>query len=159
MKSTVTVIKQDQAGKEIWRYKGYVLVQNKRGIIIEAYFNHTDMSFHGVCFRKGDRFIEAYPTDKWFNVYEVHDRNSDALKAWYCNVTRPMNTENGTIIYKDLALDLLVYPNGRNLVLDKDEFENLNLPDKDEKEALNALHELKELFSNVTNFDIFLLLR
>jgi predicted RNA-binding protein associated with RNAse of E/G family len=158
MKSTATVVKRDHTGREVWRYKGEILKSNKKGIIIKARFNHSDLSFHGVCFREGDHFIEVYPAAKWFNVYEVRDRDNNTLKAWYCNVTRPASIEDGVIIYDDLALDLLVYPNGGYLVLDRDEFEDLGLLEAEKKKAIDAIQELKTIFSDLSSFDIYLLL-
>ena len=64
------------------------------------------------------------------------------LKAWYCNVTYPTIFEDGVIIYIDLALDLLVYADGRHLVLDEDEFLELNLGEEDEKKAREALKRI-----------------
>ncbi|HEY59379.1 MAG TPA: DUF402 domain-containing protein [Anaerolineae bacterium] len=158
MKSTATVIKRDYTGREVWRYKGEILIWNKKGVVLKARFNHSDLSFHGVCFREGDHFIEVYPATKWFNVYEVRDRDDNNLKAWYCNVTRPAIIKDGVIIYDDLALDLLVYSDGRYSVLDSDEFEELGLLEADKKKAIDAMQELKALFSDLSSFDIFLLL-
>jgi len=59
---------------------------------------------------------------------------------------------DGWISYVDLALDLLVYPDGRQLVLDQDEFEALDLDLEDHKQSLKALAELKTLFKNPQPF-------
>jgi uncharacterized protein len=143
----VVVIKQNTDREETWRYNGTILEKTENSVLIEAFFNRPDKPFHGVLLAEGDRFIERYYTDKWYNIFEIHDRKTDELKAWYCNVTYPTIIENDKIIYIDLALDLLVYADGRHLVLDEDEFLELNLGEDDEKSARKALAELRRLFA------------
>lgn len=142
----VIVIKQNPKREETWRYTGKVLERTEDSILIEAFFNRPDKPFHGVLLAEGDRFVERYYTNRWYNIYEIHDHKTDALKAWYCNVTYPTIFEAGVIVYIDLALDLLVYTDGRHLVLDEDEFLELNLGEEDEKKAREALQELQDLF-------------
>jgi hypothetical protein len=45
-----------------------------------------------------------------------------------------------------LALDLLVFPDGRQIVLDEDEFNALPLSEAERQSALAALAELQALF-------------
>lgn len=142
----VIVIKQNLKHEETWRYSGRVLERTDNSILIEAFFNRPDKPFHGVLLAEGDRFVERYYTDRWYNIFEIHDRKTDRLKAWYCNVTYPTTIQDGVVIYVDLALDLLVYADGRHLVLDEDEFVELPLGEEDEKYARGALKELQELF-------------
>lgn len=96
--------------------------------------------------------MEIYFNDRWYNIFEIHDREDDSLKAWYCNVTLPAEFENGTVSYVDMALDLLVFPDGRQLVLDEDEFEALHLDQSQQQNALAALEELKLIFKDAENF-------
>ncbi len=63
-----------------------------------------------------------------------------------CNITTPPQIGDGLIAYVDLALDLLVYPDGRMLVLDEDEFTALELAEWQQKRAIAALDELKSYF-------------
>ena len=138
----IIVVKQDAQEKEVWRYPGKILKSTDHSILIEARFNHNDANIHGIIFRKNDRFLERYYDDRWYNIYEAHDRDDDHLKGWYCNVTRPARFEGNKIVYIDLALDLLAYPDGRFLVLDEDEFEALNLDPETQKQALAGLDAL-----------------
>ncbi|MEA4907280.1 MAG: DUF402 domain-containing protein [Chloroflexi bacterium] len=142
----VVVIKRNHEGKETWRYDARILERRTDGVLIEAFFNRPDLPFHGITLGQGDRFIEAYYTQCWFNIFEIHDRGDDHLKGWYCNVTRPAEIKDGEISYVDLALDLLVYPDGKQLVLDEDEFEELHLPEDLQQQARAALQELQALF-------------
>jgi protein associated with RNAse G/E len=122
--------------------------------LIEAFFNRPDKPFHGVLLAEGDRFVERYYSDRWYNIFEIHDRKTDQLKAWYCNVTYPAIMQDGMVIYIDLALDLLVYADGRHLVLDEDEFLELKLGEADERKAREALRELQELFNPPVRFTL-----
>ncbi|HHY89264.1 MAG TPA: DUF402 domain-containing protein [Chloroflexi bacterium] len=139
----VVVIKQNLAGEETWRYSGRVLRIEDHSVIIEAPFNRPDSLFHGLLFRENDRFVETFYTDRWFNIFEIHDRDDDRIKGWYCNITRPAVIEDGRISYVDLALDLLVYPDGRQLLLDEDEFEALGLDEDTRRKALEGLAQLR----------------
>jgi uncharacterized protein len=146
----VDVVKLNTDGEETWRYSGKVLRREANTIWIEALFNRDDLPFHGILLGRGDRFVEQFFSDRWFNIFEIHDRADDSLKGWYCNVTMPAQFVDGEIRYIDLALDLLVYPDGRQLVLDEDEFEALRLSEEDRANALHALNDLRSYFNNQT---------
>jgi uncharacterized protein len=146
MNEPVVVIKLDVDRREIWRYTGQVLRRLPDAVLLEARFNRDDMPFHGMTFGRNDRFVEIYYTNHWYNIYEMYDRDNGHLKGWYCNVSLPAEMRDGQIAYVDLALDLLVFPDGRQLVLDEDEFAALRLDESTRSQALAALEELKQLF-------------
>jgi predicted RNA-binding protein associated with RNAse of E/G family len=148
MPAAVTVIKKDIKGCETFRYTGVLLESCPEYIRLEAFFNRDDMPLEEVVLKRGDRFVETYYTQRWYNIFEIYDRDAGDLKAWYCNVGYPAEVEDTIVSYRDLALDLLVYPDGRQIVLDKDEFEQLNLSPQVRQQALNALSELQASFTN-----------
>jgi protein associated with RNAse G/E len=141
----VAVIKLNPQGQETWRYNGKILAEDDTSILLEAYFNRDDLLFHGIQLRENDRFIEKYYNNRWYNIFEIHDRDDDCLKGWYCNITEPALFTPNRIEYKDLALDVLVYPNGEYLILDEDEFGVLEISEDTRKQALNALDDLIDL--------------
>ncbi len=143
----VWVIKRNAEGAETWRYPARVLRRKAGSVLIEAYFDRPDIPFHGMLLGQGDRFIEAYFGDRWYNLFEIHDRQDDSLKGWYCNVTLPAQIDEHRISYVDLALDLLVFPDGRQLVLDEDEFAELAITSEVRRGALEALKALHDLFT------------
>lgn len=145
----VTVVKLDIHGQETWSYQGEILEQEGSRILLEAYFNREDMLFHGMPLCKGDRFLETYYTDRWYNIYEIHSRADDRLRGWYCNVSTPARLDEGRLYFNDLALDLLVFPDGRQIVLDEDEFAALELTPVMREQALAALNELQALYQEV----------
>jgi uncharacterized protein len=142
----IVVAKCDAKGHEAIRYPGTVLERGNTHIMVEARFGLRDLMVHDVPFNYGDRFVETYFTDKWFNIHEVYDKDDDHLKAWYCNVSCPAEIEDGVVKFRDLALDLLVYPDGQQLVLDRNEFEALELSNEVRKHALEGLANLQALF-------------
>jgi uncharacterized protein len=143
---TITVVKLDVGGKETWRYRGRILHQDGSRLVLEAHFDREDMLLHGMPLCKGDRFVETYYTDRWYNVYEIHGRADDSLRGWYCNISLPARMEGDKLYFNDLALDLLVFPDGRQIVLDEDEFYRLNLAPQVRQQALTTLKELQALF-------------
>jgi hypothetical protein len=146
MNEDILVLKLNTAGKETWRYPGRVIERHPTWLKLEAFFNRDDMPFHGITFARGDRFIETYYSDRWYNIYEIHDRTTGELKGWYCNVTTPARIEKDQVSYVDLALDLLVFPDKSRLVLDEDEFQGLNIDAATRSQARAALAELQALF-------------
>jgi protein associated with RNAse G/E len=142
----LTIIKKNAAGQEVWRYTGRTLKRKSRVVLLEAFFNRDDTQVGGIAMAKGDRFLETYFADRWYNIYEIHNPESGALRGWYSNVSRPASIQPGVIEYVDLALDLIVLPNGQMKVLDEDEFAELDLSDADREKALQALEDLKYLF-------------
>lgn len=144
----VIVIKQNLDRKETYRYQGLLVERTPTRIVLEARFTREDMPFHGMVLGKNDRFIETYYTDRWYNVFEIHDREDDHLKGWYCNIGYPARLQAGQLSYIDLALDLLVFPDGRQLVLDLDEFESLSINEKIRSQAFQALEDLKGRFND-----------
>ncbi len=139
-----TVVKLDHRGQEKWRYHGRVLDRELSSIRIEAVFNTPDKLLPGLSLRTGDRFVETHYEDRWYNVFTVYDRSSGELKGWYCNITRPAQIDGNRISAEDLALDLIVKPDGTTVVLDEEEFEAQELSAADRESALAALAELKQ---------------
>lgn len=141
-----TIIKQNFKGEEIFRYSGTVLTRGENYLILEAFFNLGDREFHGMHLRKGDRFVETYYFDRWYCIFEIYNHEDDQLKGWYCDISSPAAEADGIVAYRDLALDLLVFPDGRQIVLDEDEFAALSLSPREHGMALAALTELQAYF-------------
>jgi hypothetical protein len=144
----ITVVKLDHAGVEKWRYQGRLLNRTPHQIILEATFDRDEYPVHELVLRRGDRFVETYFDDRWYNVYEIFDRENGGRKAWYCNISCPAKIQDDQISYQDLALDLLVFPDGRQVILDEKEFADLDLPEDVRKKACQGLAELRALFKD-----------
>ncbi len=142
MSDAVTVIKNDHAGQEVWRYHGRVLARGATWVRLEAFFDRPDRDAGYHTFRCGDRFVERFYSDRWYSIFEMHDVDDDHLTGWYCNFSRPAQIRNGTIEADDLALDLYIAPDGAPLILDRDEFDALPLDDALRAQVWDALDDL-----------------
>jgi hypothetical protein len=151
---SITLIKRNLRGEATWQYEGRLLRRlapgesgGDAGFLVEAFFNRPDTPFLDTVLKRGDRFVELFYTERWCNIFEIHDREDDAIKGWYCNVGFPAVEESERCIsYVDLALDLWVTPEGEQHVLDEDEFAALDLDEATRSRALAALAELRALF-------------
>jgi uncharacterized protein len=146
MKDVVRVLKLNLAGEVTWQYEGRILRREPHAVVLEAYFNRPDLPFQDVVFKENDRFVETFYNDRWYNIFEIHDRDDGGLKGWYCNISRPATLGDGTVSYVDLALDLWVSADGRQKVLDRDEFDALSLLPDDRAHVLAALADLQRTF-------------
>jgi len=146
----LAIIKLNTFHEETWRYDGRVLEQDENSVLVEARFNRSDFLFHDVFLRENDRFVERYYANRWYNIFAIHDKDDDRIKGWYCNVTYPAEISADQVAYVDLALDLLVYPDGHYLILDEDEFAELDLDQTTSEKARQALDQLIELAENGT---------
>lgn len=142
---TITVIKNDHTGREVWRYNGQVLDRGATWVRLEARFNRADLKTAYHTFRHGDRFVEQFFSDRWYNIFEMHDADDDHLVGWYCNVARPATLKPDTILADDLALDLFIRPDGVMTALDEDEFAALPLDAATRARARQALDDLVHL--------------
>jgi protein associated with RNAse G/E len=150
----VIIRKLEPSGEEKWRYPAIVLEETEETVLVEATFDRPVWRIKDIYLNPGDRFVELYYRQRWYNIFQVHAGSSQAIKGWYCNVSYPPEMVDGEIRYVDLALDLLVYPDGTQQVLDEDEFEMLNLPKEVKEQALKALGELKRLVNPLHGFRI-----
>lgn len=144
--SDVTVYKLGLDGRVMWQYEGRVLRQDANQVMLEAFFNREDAPFMGILLKRGDRFVETFFSDRWYNIFEIYDRDDGHLKGWYCNVGKPAAIADGSVSYVDLALDLWVAADGTQTVLDEDEFDELGLDEATREMALKGLAELKKYF-------------
>lgn len=143
----ISVRKRNEFGEVTWEYSGKLLERGDDFIRLEALFNRQDMPFQGTVLKLNDRFVETFFTNRWYNVFRIHDRDDDNIKGWYCNVCKPMIWDTADAIsYVDLALDLWVTPDGKQTVLDEDEFKALALDEATRTRAQKALEELKMFF-------------
>ena len=144
----IKIQKKNPAGEVTYEYEGDLLKRDEHSITLEALFDRADLPFMDTVFKTGDRFVEIYFTDRWYNIFAIHDREDAQIKGWYCNIGMPAVIEDGVVSYVDLALDLWVSTDGRQTVLDEDEFDKLDLDLQTRSSALRGLDELKALFLN-----------
>ena len=150
MSDAVIVDKLNLAGEVTVTWTGRVLRREARALVLEAIFTHSARDLGYVRLGPGDRFVEYYYTDRWYNVFAIYNAEDGAFKGWYCNITRPaeisVEPAGGLRVRAvDLALDYFRQPGGREFVLDEDEFSALSLDAAEVNQARAALAELRAM--------------
>jgi protein associated with RNAse G/E len=145
MSASITVVKCDVDGQEVWSYPGVILEQDQEGLLVEATFDRDLVNVGLMEFVRGDRFLEQYYFRRWFNIFAIYDGQGESLKGWYCNITRPVVFEAGQLRADDLALDYVVIPDGRRQLLDEDEFRALPLNHRERLLACLAFDALRAM--------------
>ena len=149
--TNMTIHKLDETGHELWAYEARVLEQNTTLITLDALFDQNDVDIAGLQLRRGDRFVETFYFDRWYNIFAIYQQETNRFKGWYCNIARPAWLEGNHLFAEDLALDLVVKPNRLLTVVDQSEFENLTIPVVERRKALEALDELMDLARNAVD--------
>ncbi len=139
----ITVTKQDAHGVPLLSYAGVLVARGETWVCLDAIFTRPDVRASYVTFRQGDRMREWFFSDRWFNIFELHDVDDDRIKGWYCNITRPASLTRHSVAADDLALDMFIAPDGAGLLLDEDEFAALDLSTYERAQALAAVEELR----------------
>ena len=143
----ITVIKLNPLGEVKVQYEGEVVEGLSDGVIIQAYWRQPAKELGYTRFEPGDRFIEYYYTDRWFNIFDISAANG-RRKGWYCNVAEPALIYDDHIEQVDLLLDVWVDPKGTPLVLDEDEFEaDTTLNEEQRMGAWQGLQKLLQMIA------------
>jgi hypothetical protein len=143
MTASIVIHKLDLEGREKISYPGRVLERTAQGVVVEAFFAREQMDLGYVTLKRGDRFVEHFYADRWYNVFAIYDVEDGHFKGWYCNITRPAEIGEGHVRAVDLALDYFRQPSGREFILDEDEFAALPLGPEEVAAARAALAELQ----------------
>jgi predicted RNA-binding protein associated with RNAse of E/G family len=143
------VLKLDLSGAVVWAYSGTLVRRQPHRLTLEAAFDMESVPVADAVLRRGDRFVETYYDQQMYNVFKVFQGAQGPLKGWYCNICRPAVLEAATVRWVDLALDLWVAPDGRQFVLDRDEFEALELSLHERQQALATLARLQRSFGRL----------
>jgi predicted RNA-binding protein associated with RNAse of E/G family len=83
--------------------------------------------------------------DQWYNVISVYDEDFE-FKGYYSDILTPIQKTWTLVTTTDLFLDLFMFPDGRWMVVDEDEFEQaLAKGLMDEGIARNARAAIEEI--------------
>lgn len=120
--ATITVRKHSWQGTFRYAWSGDLVIDRPPVLVIAATWQGPgEPAVGAIRFELGDRFTEYYYLDRPHALWQVA-RPDGTVKGWYCNVQTPPEREGNTLRFNDLILDVLVYPDGRFVVLDRDEF-------------------------------------
>ena len=145
-----TIIKLDLRGREVYRWPARLRLQQGPLWLFEATFHlpQGPVQVAGMTFHPGDWMLEAYFTDRWYNVFEVYlGPQGGPLRGWYANLARPPRIlPERRLAFVDLALDLVVFPQGEMVEVDREAFESLALDPHERRQALKDWEALKTAF-------------
>lgn len=139
------VQKRNHLGVVVWSYEGEEVERGDQHIILNAFFNRDDRDDGYFVWQRNDRFLEWYYTDRWYNVFKIHDRDTDAIRGWYCNISRPAVITDFLVYADDLELDVFVSPAGEIILKDEAEFNALDISAEDRTRALEAADAIRQL--------------
>lgn len=143
----ITVIKLNASGEAKVQYQGEVIKRLDNGLVIQAYWTQATKDLGYIRFERGDRFIEYYYSNRWYNIFDIATADGKR-KGWYCNIAEPAAIFSDHIEQVDLLLDVWVDATGKPLVLDEDEFAaDTTLTDQQRIGAQDALQELLQLIA------------
>jgi uncharacterized protein len=140
------VLKLDLSGAVVWEYSGRLIQRRPHRLTLEAVFDIDRVPVADVVLKRGDRFVESYYDQRMYNIFQVFTGPHGPLKGWYCNICRPAVLQEATVAWVDLGLDFWVGSDGGQFVLDRDDFDALDLGLHERSQALAALAGLQRLF-------------
>ena len=144
----ITVIKLNALGETKIQYQGEVIERLANGLVIQAYWTLAPKELGYTRFEPGDRFIEYYYTNRWYNIFDIATAGGKR-KGWYCNIAEPATILADRIEQIDLLLDVWVDPTSKPLVLDEDEFAaDTTLTHHQREGAQHALQELLQIIAS-----------
>ncbi len=147
----LTISKLDAREEPLLSYPGEMMYEDEQLVVARCRFAPLrDVDLGDVLFRRGDVLIEFYYRRQPFNIFALYSPIGQ-LKAWYCNVVAYNEIADGQIRWADLALDLLVLPDGEQIVLDADEFEALG-PSAEERDLALAALEILSTWASERKF-------
>lgn len=142
----ITVIKLNALGEAKVQYQGEIIQRLADRVVIQAYWAQATKDLGYTQFEPGDRFIEYYYTDRWYNIFDIATADG-TRKGWYCNIAEPAVIFADRIEQVDLLFDVWVDPTGNPLILDEDEFASDTTLTAQQRDG--AQHGLQELLQMI----------
>lgn len=117
--SRIIEVKRTLSGTEK-RFECAVLLRNDTHVVV-LFVAPAAMHVHGIDLPAGTITFGHFWTDRPYNVYHWLDRTSGATIGYYVNLSDGTRVAEGLLEWRDLAIDVLLLPNGRMTILDEDE--------------------------------------
>lgn len=145
-KVTINSRKFDESISRSWTC---FLVEQKDNLLtlageFDQTVEHEDLGI----IEKGTVSHEYFWLGRGYNIFRFQHPDG-SLRNFYCNITMPPLFDGGVLDYIDLDIDVLVWPDFRYEILDRDEYEQNALrfcyPDKIIRQVEQNLHDLIEM--------------
>lgn len=127
---TVSIVKLRPDGTEGTRYPGTVLPGQPGWLVAHAVWGRDRLELGYLTFDPDDQFVEYFALHAPYNAFALYSHRRE-LKGWYCNVTYPTRVTSHEVAWHDLFVDVIVYPDGRLLILDEDELAEAGIEQTD----------------------------
>lgn len=138
----VTISKLNDRNEVTISYPGELMYADETAVVVRCLWSlPRSIDLGPFAIQPGDIFVEFYYPGEWFDIFAIYDATG-VVKGWYCNITYEAEIADGQIRWRDLALDYLALPDGRRIVLDRDEFKALSLSPEIRARAERALETL-----------------
>ena len=115
---TITEIKHTLGGER--KTFDCELLQRSPGEAVIVYRMPRDVELEDILLRSGTLSLGYFWEERPYNAYHWIDENLDSV-ALYFNISDRTRIGEQSIEWRDLAVDILVSPDGRCRVLDEDE--------------------------------------
>lgn len=105
-----------------------------------------------ICIRDNNyEWIEVYPENGKYAITIIFDDNNNLIE-WYFDISKNIGIENGIPFEDDLYLDMIITPDGEEIVIDENELleakDSGDITQKDVDSAYQTLRELEEKYVN-----------
>lgn len=99
----------------------------------------------------GTRSVEHYWLDRWYNVFRFFEPTGEFRNIYY-NINMPPTLSDGALDYVDLDIDIVVWPDGRVVILDESDFEEnaatFNYPTELRERVRATLQQIESMLSD-----------
>ncbi|MEP6789192.1 MAG: DUF402 domain-containing protein [Acidobacteriota bacterium] len=116
---TINARKYDQSIRRSWQGGLISSIENLL-VVVGRFESEVEHSGLGTI-KKNTVSVEYFWLDRWYNIFRFLESDG-SLRNYYCNVAMPATIVGGTLDYVDLDIDVVVWPNRKYEVLDRDEF-------------------------------------
>ena len=121
---TVNSRKYDRSIRRTWTCD--IVGQTDTLIVLRGEFDR-DIKHPGLgSISRGTISYEYFWLDRWYNIFRFHEPDG-SLRNYYCNVAMPPTFADGILDYVDLDIDVVVWPDNKFEVVDRDDFERNTL--------------------------------
>lgn len=145
---TVVSRKYDLSVRRSWKC-GLVSQKNDLMVLVGVFAETVEHPHLGQI-ANGTVSYEYYWPDRWYNVFSFTDPDGK-FRNYYCNINMPPKFDGATLDYVDLDIDLIVWPDGRVVTLDEDDFvqnaEKYRYPENVIRKAFRSVDELKRMIA------------
>ncbi len=144
----ITINSRKYDGRIRRSWSGGLISQTDKLLVVVGRFgsdvDHSDLGR----ILEGTISFEHFWLDRWYNVFGFYNPDG-TYRNHYCNITMPPIFEGDVLDFVDLDIDVVVWPDTRLEILDRDDFElnttKYGYPSEFRQAVEDAVTELTEM--------------